>query len=122
MHEMSPLIAILVVGLGLAFVMGTAALRLKLPPLVGYLLAGVMIGPFTPGFIADTNLALQLADVGVILLMFGVGLHFKPRDLLEVKGIVIPGAALQMAAVTALGVGASMLLGWPLAQGRWLLT
>ena len=117
MHEMSPLIAILVVGLGLAFVMGTAALRLKLPPLVGYLLAGVMIGPFTPGFIADTNLALQLADVGVILLMFGVGLHFKPRDLLEVKGIVIPGAALQMAAVTALGVGASMLLGWPLAQG-----
>ena len=114
---MSPLIGILVVGLGLAFVMGTAAQRLKLPPLVGYLLAGVMIGPFTPGFVADTNLALQLADVGVILLMFGVGLHFKPRDLLEVKGIVIPGAILQMAAITGLGFGASMLLGWPLAQG-----
>ena len=117
MHEMSPLIAILVVGLGLAFIMGTIAQRLKLPPLVGYLLAGVMIGPFTPGFIADTQLTLQLADVGVILLMFGVGLHFKPSDLLEVKGTVVPGATLQMAAVTALGVGASFLLGWPLSQG-----
>ncbi|MES2472571.1 MAG: cation:proton antiporter, partial [Pseudomonadota bacterium] len=71
MHEMSPLIAILVIGLGLAFIMGTAAQRLKLPPLVGYLLAGVIIGPFTPGFIADTHLTQQLADVGVILLMFG---------------------------------------------------
>jgi len=117
MHEMSPLIAILVVGLGLAFVMGTVAQRLKLPPLVGYLLAGVVIGPFTPGFIADTHLTQQLADVGVILLMFGVGLHFKPRDLLEVKGVVIPGAILQMAAVTGLTVGAGFLLGWPLAQG-----
>ncbi len=117
MHEMSPLIAILVVGLGMAFVLGTLAQRLKLPPLVGYLLAGVAIGPFTPGFIADTHLALQLADVGVILLMFGVGLHFKPRDLLEFKGIVIPGAILQMAVITTLGVGASMVLGWPLAQG-----
>ncbi|OAI42601.1 sodium:proton antiporter [Rhizomicrobium sp. SCGC AG-212-E05] len=117
MHEMSPLIAILVIGLGLAFVMGTVAQRLKLPPLVGYLLAGVVIGPFTPGFIADTHLTQQLADVGVILLMFGVGLHFKPRDLLEVKGIVIPGAILQMAAVTGLTVGAGFLLGWPLAQG-----
>ena len=117
MHEMSPLIAILVVGLGMAFILGTLAQRLKLPPLVGYLLAGVAIGPFTPGFIADTNLTLQLADVGVILLMFGVGLHFKPRDLLEFKGIVIPGAILQMAVITTLGVGASMVLGWPLAQG-----
>ena len=117
MHEMSPLIGILVVGLGLAFVLGTAAQRLKLPPLVGYLLAGVVIGPFTPGFIADTHLTQQLADVGVILLMFGVGLHFKPRDLLEVKGTVVPGAVLQMAIITALGVGAGYLLGWPLAQG-----
>jgi CPA2 family monovalent cation:H+ antiporter-2 len=117
MHEMSPLIGILVIGLGLAFVMGTAAQRLKLPPLVGYLLAGVVIGPFTPGFIADSHLTQQLADVGVILLMFGVGLHFKPRDLLEVKGTVLPGAVLQMAAVTALGVSAGYLLGWPLAQG-----
>jgi CPA2 family monovalent cation:H+ antiporter-2 len=117
MHEMSPLIGILVVGLGLAFVLGTAAQRLKLPPLVGYLLAGVVIGPFTPGFIADTHLTLQLADVGVILLMFGVGLHFKPRDLLEVKGTVVPGAILQMTFVTALGVGASMLFGWSWAQG-----
>ena len=114
---MSPLIAILVVGLGMAFVLGTLAQRLKLPPLVGYLLAGVAIGPFTPGFIADTHLTMQLADVGVILLMFGVGLHFKPRDLLEFKGIVIPGAILQMAVITTLGVAASMVLGWPLAQG-----
>jgi CPA2 family monovalent cation:H+ antiporter-2 len=117
MHEMSPLIGILVIGLGLAFVLGTAAQRLKLPPLVGYLLAGVVIGPFTPGFIADSHLTQQLADVGVILLMFGVGLHFKPRDLLEVKGIVVPGAILQMAAVTGLTVGAGFLFGWPLAQG-----
>ena len=80
MEQNSPLIAIIVVGIGLAFLLGTAAHRLKLPPLVGYLLAGVVVGPFTPGFVADTHLTLQLADIGVILLMFGVGLHFSPRD------------------------------------------
>jgi CPA2 family monovalent cation:H+ antiporter-2 len=114
---MSPLIGILVIGLGLAFVLGTAAQRLRLPPLVGYLLAGVVVGPFSPGIVLDQHLTLQLADIGVVLLMFGVGLHFKPGDLMQVKAIVVPGAALQMAIVTALGVGASLLLDWPIAQG-----
>ena len=114
---MSPLIGVLVIGLGLAFVLGTVAQRLKLPPLVGYLLAGVVVGPFSPGVVIDQHLTLQLADIGVVLLMFGVGMHFKPGDLMQVKGTVIPGAILQMAIVTALGVGASMAFGWPLAQG-----
>src|SRR5437870_2165051 len=103
MHETSPLIAVIVAGLGLAFMLGTVANRLKLPPLVGYLLAGVVVGPFTPGFVADTHLALQLAEIGVILLMFGVGLKIKPADLLAVKGVAGVGAPLQMAAITALG-------------------
>ena len=117
MEHMSPLIGVLVIGLGLAFVLGTAAQRLKLPPLVGYLLAGVVVGPFSPGVVIDQHLTLQLADIGVVLLMFGVGLHFKPSELMAVKAIVVPGAALQMAIITALGVGASLALGWPLAQG-----
>src|SRR3954470_15238837 len=117
MEHMSPLIGILVIGLGLAFVLGTAAQRLRLPPLVGYLLAGVVVGPFSPGIVLDQHLTLQLADIGVVLLMFGVGLHFKPGDLMAVKAIVVPGAALQMAIITALGVGASLLLDWPIAQG-----
>ena len=114
---MSPLIGVLVIGLGLAFVLGTAAQRLKLPPLVGYLLAGVVVGPFSPGVVIDQHLTLQLADIGVVLLMFGVGLHFKPNDLMEVKGTVVPGAILQMAIITALGVGASFAFRWPLARG-----
>jgi CPA2 family monovalent cation:H+ antiporter-2 len=117
MEHMSPLIGILVIGLGLAFVLGTAVQRLGLPPLVGYLLAGVVVGPFSPGITLDQHLTLQLADIGVVLLMFGVGLHFKPGDLMEVKAIVVPGAALQMAAITALGVGAGMAFGWTPAQG-----
>jgi len=110
----SPLIAILVFGLGLAFVFGTIANRLKLSPLVGYLLAGVVIGPFTPGFVADRSLTLQLAEIGVILLMFGVGLHFSPRDLMSVRRIALPGAILQVLIAAALGAGAAHLLGWPL--------
>jgi CPA2 family monovalent cation:H+ antiporter-2 len=117
MEHMSPLIGVLVIGLGLAFVLGTAAQRLRLPPLVGYLLAGVVVGPFSPGVVIDQHLTLQLADIGVVLLMFGVGLHFKPGDLMAVKATVVPGAALQMAIITALGVAASMAFGWPLAQG-----
>jgi len=104
MHAASPLIAIIVAGLGLAFVFGTAAQRLRLPPLVGYLLAGVVVGPFTPGFVADTHLTLQLAEIGVVLLMFGVGLKLKPAELLSVKGIAGVGAPLQMAAITVLGL------------------
>jgi len=117
MEQTSPLIAVIVISLGLAFVLGTAAQRLKLPPLVGYLLAGVAVGPFTPGFVADTHLTLQLADIGVILLMFGVGLHFSPRDLLAVRAVAVPGAALQMVLIVGMGVGAGRLFGWPLAQG-----
>jgi len=117
MEPMSPLIGILVIGLGLAFVLGTAAQRLKLPPLVGYLLAGVVVGPFSPGIVLDQHLTLQLADIGVVLLMFGVGLHFKPSELMQVRAIVVPGAAAAMAIITALGVGASWLLDWPVAQG-----
>jgi CPA2 family monovalent cation:H+ antiporter-2 len=113
----SPLIGVLVIGLGLAFVLGTLAQRLKLPPLVGYLLAGIAVGPFTPGFVADTDITLQLADIGVVLLMFGVGLHFAPRDLLAVKKLVVPGALAQMAMITLLGVAAGLLMGWPWRQG-----
>jgi CPA2 family monovalent cation:H+ antiporter-2 len=115
--EHSPLIAVLVIGIGLAFVLGTLAQRLKLPPLVGYLLAGVVVGPFSPGLSIDQHLTLQLADIGVVLLMFGVGLHFKPRDLLEVKGTVVPGAVLQMICIAALGIGAGLVFGWPWGQG-----
>jgi CPA2 family monovalent cation:H+ antiporter-2 len=117
MEHMSPLIGVLVIGIGLAFVLGTIVQRLGLPPLVGYLLAGVVVGPFSPGLMIDQHLTLQLADIGVVLLMFGVGLHFKPSDLMQVKGTVVPGAALQMAAITALGVGAALVFGWPVAQG-----
>jgi CPA2 family monovalent cation:H+ antiporter-2 len=113
----SPLIGILVFGLGLAFVFGTIANRLKLSPLVGYLLAGVVIGPFTPGFVADSALTLELADVGVILLMFGVGLHFSPKDLMAVRRIAIPGAILQVAIAASLGALVAAWLGWPRASG-----
>ena len=113
----SPLVAVLVIGLGLAFVFGTIANRLNLSPIVGYLVAGVAVGPFTPGFVADTKLTLQLAAVGVILLMFGVGLHFSPKDLLAVRRIAIPGALLQVTFATALGAGAAWLIGWPLGTG-----
>jgi len=117
MTHMSPLIGVLVIGLGLAFVLGTAAQRLRLPPLVGYLLAGVVVGPFSPGITLDQHLTLQLADIGVVLLMFGVGLHFKPGELMAVKATVVPGAVLQMAAITALGVGAGIAFGWSWTQG-----
>jgi CPA2 family monovalent cation:H+ antiporter-2 len=117
MEEGSSLIGVIVIGLGLAFLLGTAAQRLRLPPLVGYLLAGVAVGPFTPGFVADTHLTLQLADIGVILLMFGVGLHFSPQDLLAVRAVAVPGAMLQMIAIAAMGAGAGALLGWTPAQG-----
>ncbi|WP_119717332.1 YbaL family putative K(+) efflux transporter [Cognatilysobacter tabacisoli] len=109
MHHTS-LIAILVAGFVLAFIFGAIAQRLRLSPLVGYLIAGVIAGPFTPGFVGDQTLAPQLAEIGVILLMFGVGLHFSLRDLLDVKAIALPGAVVQIAVAT--------LLGW--AMGRWL--
>ena len=116
MHHTS-LIATIVAGLGLAFVFGALANRFKLPVLVGYLLAGVIVGPFTPGYVADQELAPQLAEIGVILLMFGVGLHFSVKDLMSVRKIAIPGAVVQIAAATAMGVGLAHLLGWTFGAG-----
>jgi CPA2 family monovalent cation:H+ antiporter-2 len=111
-HELS-LITTIAAGFGLALVLGYLAARLKMPPLVGYLLAGVAIGPATPGFVADVALAGQLAEIGVMLLMLGVGLHFSVADLLAVKRIAVPGAILQIAVATALGMGTAALWGWP---------
>lgn len=90
MHHATPLITTIVGGLVLAFILGMLANKLRISPLVGYLLAGVLAGPFTPGFVADTKLAPELAELGVILLMFGVGLHFSLKDLMAVKAIAIP--------------------------------
>src|SRR5262249_27221964 len=104
MHQ-TPLIATVVGSIVLAFLLGLLANRLRISPLVGYLLAGVIVGPFTPGFVADQRLASDLADIGVILLMFGIGLHFSVRDLVSVKGIVIPGALLQVLLSALLGFG-----------------
>ncbi|WP_194715647.1 YbaL family putative K(+) efflux transporter [Noviherbaspirillum soli] len=112
-----PLITTIVAGLVLAFLFGSIAHRLKMPPLVGYLLAGIAIGPFTPGFVGDVDLAQQLAEIGVILLMFGVGLHFSLKDLLAVKGIAIPGALAQIILATLMGMAMGWLIGWPLGQG-----
>ncbi|HYD67113.1 YbaL family putative K(+) efflux transporter [Azospirillum sp.] len=115
-HE-TTLIATIVMGLVLAFLGGLLASKLRLPPLVGYLLAGVAVGPFTPGFVADEGLAAQLAEIGVILLMFGVGLHFSIKDLLAVRAIAIPGALGQIVAATALGVGVAHIWGWSFGAG-----
>jgi len=113
----SPLIALLSIGFGLAFVFGAIATRLKLSPLVGYLVAGVIIGPFTPGFTADADLAAEVAEIGVILLMFGVGLHFSPKDLLSVRGVAVPVALLQILLATGLGIALAMALGWGFETG-----
>jgi CPA2 family monovalent cation:H+ antiporter-2 len=116
MHH-GPLIAIIVMGLGLAFVFGALAQKFRVSPLVGYLLAGVAVGPFTPGFVADQGLANDLAEIGVILLMFGVGLHFSLKDLLSVKAIAVPGALVQIGTATLLGLGLALLLGWSVPAG-----
>jgi CPA2 family monovalent cation:H+ antiporter-2 len=105
------LILILVGGFVLAFLFGMLANRLKLSPIVGYLVAGVVVGPFTPGWVADQSLAPQLAEIGVILLMFGVGLHFSPKELMRVQSIALPGAIVQIAVATALGWGTGLLMG-----------
>jgi CPA2 family monovalent cation:H+ antiporter-2 len=115
-HE-AGLIATIAFALGFAVVGGFVAVRLGLPPLVGYLLAGIAVGPFTPGFVADPALARQLAELGVILLMFGVGIHFSLRDLLAVRRIAVPGAMVQIATTTALALGASVLLGFDVMSG-----
>jgi monovalent cation:H+ antiporter-2, CPA2 family len=111
------LISTIAAGLGLALIMGFIAARLKLPVLVGYLIAGIIIGPATPGFVADIELSSQLAEIGVMLLMFGVGLHFSLEDLLAVRRIALPGAVAQIAVATALGIFVTSLWGWSLAAG-----
>lgn len=115
--EAHPLIDIIAVGLVLAFIFGMIAHRLRISPLVGYLIAGIIIGPYTPGFVADKDVAAELAEIGVILLMFGVGLHFSFKDLLSVKSIAVPGAIAQISFATLLGWGLSILLGWSTASG-----
>ena len=115
-HETS-LIATIAVGLAFALAFGFVAVRLRLPPVVGYLLAGVAVGPFTPGFVGDAQLAPQLAEIGVILLMFGVGMHFSLGDLLAARAVALPGALVQIAVATALGAGVAALWGWTLESG-----
>ncbi|WDK01496.1 YbaL family putative K(+) efflux transporter [Xanthomonas campestris] len=117
MHHDTSLIDIIAVGLAVAFVLGTLAQKVKLSPLVGYLLAGVCVGPFTPGFVADQTMANQLSELGVMLLMFGVGLHFSLDDLMEVKWIAVPGALAQIVVATLLGWALAWSMGWPLIQG-----
>ena len=112
-HDVT-LIATLAVGFVLAFAFGFAANKLRLPPLVGYLLAGVFMGPHTPGFVADAPMAGQLAEIGVILLMFGVGLHFSLADLMAVRRIAIPGAIGQIVIATAVGAAMTLIWGWSL--------
>ena len=117
MHHEIALISTVAVGLVYALIGGYIANRLHLPPLVGYLLAGIVVGPFTPGFVADAKLAPQLAEIGVILLMFGVGLHFSVRDLLAVRNIAVPGALVQILATVALSYGLTRIWGWSTGAG-----
>jgi CPA2 family monovalent cation:H+ antiporter-2 len=116
LHE-TPLIATIVAGLGLAFFFALVLQRLRLPSIAGYLLAGVMLGPFTPGFVADQKLSTELSELGVILLMFGVGLHFSLKDLLSVRAVAVPGALVQITIATLLGAGLAYMLGWSLGAG-----
>src|SRR5690606_32107755 len=116
LHDTS-LITMLVGGFVLAFVLGALARRAHLSPLVGYLVAGIIAGPYTPGFVGDQELAPQLAEIGVILLMFGVGLHFSWRDLMSVRNIALPGALAQIAVATTLGWGMARTLGWSHGAG-----
>ena len=116
MHELD-LIVTLAMAFAGALVLGYITQRLGLSPILGYLLAGIVIGPFTPGPVADAGLAAQLAEVGVILLMFGVGLHFHLKDLLAVRRIAIPGAIGQSVIATLLGAGVARFLGWGWGAG-----
>ncbi|WP_034996342.1 cation:proton antiporter domain-containing protein [Beijerinckia mobilis] len=110
----NPLISTIVMAFILAFILGAIANRFRLPPLVGYLIAGIFVGPNTPGLVADQTLAQELAEIGIILLMFGVGLHFSLRDLASVRGVALPGAVAQIAVATLLGAAFGRWMGWPL--------
>ena len=116
LHEI-PLVSTIAVGLGMAFACGFFASKLRLSPIVGYLLAGVIIGPYSPGFIADTEIAEQLSEIGVVLLLFGVGLHFSIQDFMEVRKIASAGALLRMLVVGAIGIAFSKIMGWSLGTG-----
>jgi CPA2 family monovalent cation:H+ antiporter-2 len=117
MAHQTPLISLLVLGLSLAFILGWAASRLRMSPIVGYLAAGVMIGPFTPGFVADGSLAAEVAEVGAMLLMFGVGLHFTPRELMSVRAIAAPAALAQILIATLAGAVVGLLTDWGVTAG-----
>ena len=117
MESPHSLIATLAVGFAWAFALGMLAARIGLPTIVGYLIAGIVVGPFTPGFVADTTLAQQLAEIGVIFLMFGVGLHFSLKDLVAVWRIAVPGAIGQIAVATAMGAAVAQFWGWTVAAG-----
>jgi CPA2 family monovalent cation:H+ antiporter-2 len=117
MEHSTPLITTIAAGFGIALILGFIAERIKMPALVGYLLAGIILGPATPGFTADMHLASQLSEIGVMLLMFGVGLHFSLDDLLAVKRIAVPGAVVQMGLATALGMSLANWWGWELGSG-----
>lgn len=106
------LIILLAVGFGFALIFGYIAAQLRLPPLIGYLIAGIIISPNTPGIAADIHIANQLAELGIMFLMFGVGIHFSLNDLVQVKRIALPGAILQITVATILGMLVSMLWGW----------
>lgn len=114
--EPTPLITTIVLGISTAFVCGMVASKLRLSPIVGYLLAGICIGPYTPGFIANSKIAAQFAELGIVLLMFGVGLHFSLKDLMAVKKIAIPGAIVQMSTATGLGTLLAYYWGWPFSS------
>ncbi|HEX5780204.1 MAG TPA: YbaL family putative K(+) efflux transporter [Xanthobacteraceae bacterium] len=117
MLQYTPIVETITGGIVLAFILGAAANRLRLPTTIGYLVAGIIVGPFTPGIVADQWIASQLAEIGVILLMFGVGLHFSVKDLLVVRNIAVPGALAQMAVATLVGTGLGVLYGWPVSAG-----
>lgn len=117
MHHEQSLIELIALGLSFAFVGGYIAACLRLSPIIGYLLAGIVIGPFTPGIVADTQLSQQLAEIGVILLMFGVGMHFSVADLWAARALALPGAIIQIAVATTLGLGVAELWGWSLGCG-----
>jgi CPA2 family monovalent cation:H+ antiporter-2 len=113
----TPLITTMAAAFAAAWILGVLAQKLRLSPIVGYLLAGILIGPHTPGFVGDVPLAGQLAEVGVVLLMFGVGLHFHLRELMDVKGVAIPGALVQSTVATLLGVAIAVAFGWTVTAG-----
>ena len=118
-HDL-PLISTIAVGFSAAFVCGLIAMKLRLSPIVGYLVAGIIIGPYSPGYVADIQIAEQLSEIGILLLMFGVGLHFSMRDLMAVKHIAVPGAICQIAVACGLGVLLSKFWGWEFASGMML--